>query len=43
MTDDSPNVFQQMTWKEIAAAARAETPIVIPIGATEQHRRHLPV
>jgi creatinine amidohydrolase len=32
-----------MTWEEIAAAARADTPIVIPVGATEQHGRHLPV
>jgi creatinine amidohydrolase len=32
-----------MTWEEIAASARAETTIVIPIGATEQHGRHLPV
>lgn len=36
-------VFQEMTWEEIDAAARADTPIVIPIGATEQHGRHLPV
>jgi creatinine amidohydrolase len=36
-------VFQRMTWEDIAAAARADTPIVIPIGATEQHGRHLPV
>jgi creatinine amidohydrolase len=32
-----------MTWEEIATAARADTPIVIPVGATEQHGRHLPV
>jgi creatinine amidohydrolase len=32
-----------MTWEEIAEAARADTPIVIPVGATEQHGRHLPV
>jgi creatinine amidohydrolase len=32
-----------MTWEEIAAAARADAPIVIPVGATEQHGRHLPV
>jgi creatinine amidohydrolase len=32
-----------MTWEEIDAAARADTPIVIPIGATEQHGHHLPV
>jgi creatinine amidohydrolase len=44
MQDDTASyVFQQMTWEEIAAAAHAGTPIAIPIGATEQHGRHLPV
>jgi creatinine amidohydrolase len=32
-----------MTWEEIADAARADIPIAIPVGATEQHGRHLPV
>ncbi|MFQ6398540.1 creatininase [Nocardia sp. KC 131] len=41
--DPVPTVFQEMTWEEIAAAARADTPIVIPVGATEQHGYHLPV
>jgi creatinine amidohydrolase len=41
--DTEPRVYQRMTWEEIAAVARADTPIVIPIGATEQHGRHLPV
>ena len=39
----APRVYRHMTWEEIAAAARADTPIVIPVGATEQHGRHLPV
>jgi creatinine amidohydrolase len=39
----TPNVFGHMTWDEIAAAASTDTPIVIPIGATEQHGPHLPV
>jgi creatinine amidohydrolase len=44
MADDTASyVFQQMTWEEIAAAADAGIPIAIPIGATEQHGRHLPV
>jgi creatinine amidohydrolase len=44
MTAQSPpQVYRNMTWEEIAAAARADTPIVIPVGATEQHGRHLPV
>ena len=42
-TEPSPRVYQDMTWEEISAAARSDTPIVIPIGATEQHGRHLPV
>ncbi|WP_280454705.1 creatininase [Nocardia brasiliensis] len=41
--DADPTVFQEMTWQEIAEAARANTPIVVPIGATEQHGHHLPV
>jgi len=32
-----------MTWPEIAAAARADVPVAIPIGSTEQHGHHLPV
>ena len=32
-----------MTWSEIAEAARADVPIAIPIGSTEQHGHHLPV
>lgn len=40
---NTPLVFHEMTWEEIDEAARADTPIVIPIGATEQHGRHLPV
>lgn len=36
-------VYQNMTWEEISAAAKADVPVVIPIGATEQHGRHLPV
>ncbi len=36
-------VYQWMTWEEIAQAAAAGSPVVIPIGATEQHGPHLPV
>jgi creatinine amidohydrolase len=36
-------LYRGMTWEEIAEAASADTPIVIPVGATEQHGRHLPV
>ena len=37
------SLFRDMTWAEIADAARADTPIAIPIGSTEQHGNHLPV
>ncbi len=39
----SPRLFRDMTWSEIADAARADMPIVVPIGSTEQHGHHLPV
>jgi creatinine amidohydrolase len=42
-TQRDPLVYQNMTWEEISAAAKADMPVVIPIGATEQHGRHLPV
>jgi creatinine amidohydrolase len=42
-SNSGPRVYQDMTWEEISAAAQADVPVVIPIGATEQHGRHLPV
>ena len=36
-------IYQWMTWEEIASEATAAVPVVIPIGATEQHGPHLPV
>ena len=36
-------IYQWMTWQEIADEAVAGSPVVIPIGATEQHGPHLPV
>jgi creatinine amidohydrolase len=39
----TPRVYRHMTWEEIADAAGADKPIVIPVGATEQHGRHLSV
>jgi creatinine amidohydrolase len=41
--ESGPRVYQDMTWEEISAAAQSDAPVVIPIGATEQHGRHLPV
>jgi creatinine amidohydrolase len=35
--------MEEMTWPEAAAAARADTPVVIAIGSTEQHGPHLPL
>jgi creatinine amidohydrolase len=44
MTNPSASsLYRDMTWDEIAAAARADIPIAIPIGSTEQHGHHLPV
>jgi creatinine amidohydrolase len=36
-------IYQWMTWEEIAGEAAAGAPVVIPIGATEQHGPQLPV
>jgi creatinine amidohydrolase len=35
--------YEWMTWPEIAAAAAADTPVVVTVGSTEQHGPHLPV
>lgn len=51
MTDDlmCPRIgagtaeYEWMTWQEIAEEARRDTPVVISVGATEQHGPHLPV
>ncbi|MCV7420713.1 creatininase [Mycobacterium yunnanensis] len=44
MTESTtPVLYHHMTWPEIAAAAGADVPVVIPVGATEQHGPHLPV
>src|SRR6185312_335873 len=32
MSTDTDPRYQNMTWEEISAAARADTPVVIPIG-----------
>jgi creatinine amidohydrolase len=36
-------LMEEMTWEEVAAAARADLPVVLPIGSTEQHGPHLPL
>ena len=37
------NVYPWMTWEEIRDAAAGACPVVVPVGSTEQHGRHLPV
>ena len=36
-------LLERMTWHEVAAAAQAGLPVVLPIGSTEQHGPHLPL
>ena len=44
MTEQKPTrLYREMTWPEIAEAARTDIPVAIPIGSTEQHGHHLPV
>ncbi len=38
-----PVLMEEMTWPEVAAAAQADMPVVLPIGSTEQHGPHLPL
>jgi creatinine amidohydrolase len=35
--------MEEMTWQEVGAAAAANLPVVLSIGATEQHGPHLPL
>jgi len=43
VTEARTTLYQNLTWPEISEAAHDGTPVVIPIGATEQHGHHLPV
>jgi creatinine amidohydrolase len=36
-------LFDELTWPEVAAAIRARAPIILPVGATEQHGEHMPL
>ena len=36
-------LMEEMTWPEVAAAARANTPVVLAMGSTEEHGPHLPL
>lgn len=35
--------MEEMTWPEVADAARGGLPVVVPMGSTEQHGPHLPL
>src|SRR4030088_272065 len=37
------NVYPFMTWEEVRDEAALDSPIVIPVGSTEQHGPHLPL
>ena len=36
-------LFEERTWPDIAAAVAADAPVIVPMGATEQHGGHLPL
>jgi creatinine amidohydrolase len=36
-------LMEEMTWPEVAEAARANVPVVLSVGSTEQHGPHLPL
>ena len=40
---DLPLLLDEMTWPEAAEAAARGLPVVLPVGATEQHGPHLPL
>lgn len=35
--------LDELTWPEIQAAAQRDTPVILPVGSTEQHGYHLPL
>lgn len=39
----APRLLEEMTWPEAAEAARANKPVVMAVGSTEQHGPHLPL
>ena len=36
-------LFEERTSPDIAAAVAANAPVIVPLGATEQHGAHLPL
>ena len=43
MTPPAGPLLEEMTWPEVRDAAAAGLPVVLPVGATEQHGPHLPL
>jgi len=43
MTPPAGALLEEMTWPEVRDAAAAGLPVVLPVGATEQHGPHLPL
>lgn len=43
MTDRRPLRLDDLTWPQIQSAAELATPVILPIGSTEQHGYHLPL
>lgn len=39
----TPHLIEEMTWEEVRDAAASGKPVVLPVGATEQHGPHLPL
>jgi len=35
-------LYEELRWPEVAAATAAQMPVILPLGATEQHGSHLP-
>jgi len=36
-------LFEERTWADVAAAVAVGAPVIVPLGATEQHGAHLPL
>jgi creatinine amidohydrolase len=43
MKPPKAGLLEEMTWPEVAAAAEANLPAILPVGSTEQHGPHLPL
>lgn len=43
MNDSPRELFEQMTWPDVASAVQAASVAVLPVGSLEQHGHHLPL